>query len=390
MTDVDTGTVFCGSLSARTAAWLAWMRLRGRIPDRRAALLDGPPVGVVQRLAESALKLVGIEVSEARFFAGHLRTADGEAVRPAARKAAFRLALDAAADLVSRSATLRCLDGTWPRHVVRLYLARRLWASAERLMLRVMVAEAIARASSQRPAAIVLPKPSELPAASLWGLQSDRRVHFVGRTPVSARTSRAGLMAWWVRQWWRGRKERPSPAAGSLPPSVLVPQEDELSLDRSHRTQPHWLARSGNRPLFRTLVLCATHEAQRDAPAADLASLGIVPLGVTAAAIHGLNALEKPIRVRLQRDVRRSLVSGLLSGRRERAIALAETARLFGVALGLAALCRRENVKAFMTCENYMLAADAMQLVAPALGVRTISYQVLEPGLSERGPAHHR
>ncbi len=26
-----------------------------------------------------------------------------------------------------------------------------------------------------------------------------------------------------------------------------------------------------------------------------------------------------------------------------------------------------------MTCENYMLAADAMQLVAPVLGVRTIA-----------------
>ena len=257
---MNTGTVFCDRLSAKAAAWITWMRLRGRMPDGGVAVLDGPPSGAVERLAQSALRLLGVEVSEAPFFAGHLRTAEGEAVRPAARKAAFRLALDAAADLVSGSAALRGLDDRWPRHVVRLHLARGLWLPAERLMLRVMVAETIARASGRLPAAIVLPRPSELPRESLLKLRSDRRVRFAGRTRVSARTSRAGMVAWWLRQLWRGRQGNSPQSAASRLPALLVLQEDELSLDRSYRTQPHWLAPQKGPPPFRTLVLCATDD----------------------------------------------------------------------------------------------------------------------------------
>ena len=41
----------------------------------------------------------------------------------------------------------------------------------------------------------------------------------------------------------------------------------------------------------------------------------------------------------------------------------------------LAGLCHSQNVKAYMTCENYFLEADAMNLIGPQMGIHTLSYQ---------------
>ena len=55
--------------------------------------------------------------------------------------------------------------------------------------------------------------------------------------------------------------------------------------------------------------------------------------------------------------------------------AAGHVARLTSAADALSRFCVLRGVKAFLTCENYKLDADAMLLVAAPLGLRTLSYQ---------------
>jgi hypothetical protein len=64
--------------------------------------------------------------------------------------------------------------------------------------------------------------------------------------------------------------------------------------------------------------------------------------------------------------------------------AVFEVARLLYTAKGLAAFCEGNHVKAFMTCENYMVEANAMSLIAPPLNITTLSYQYSNAG--QAGP----
>ena len=53
---------------------------------------------------------------------------------------------------------------------------------------------------------------------------------------------------------------------------------------------------------------------------------------------------------------------------------------LFYVANRMTDFCRQASIKAFMTCENYYIEVDAVQLIALDLGIHTLSYQFANTG----------
>jgi hypothetical protein len=69
------------------------------------------------------------------------------------------------------------------------------------------------------------------------------------------------------------------------------------------------------------------------------------------------------------------MLRAMMSGSPSETVALSSIAEVFACAIRMVGLCETHNIQAFMTCENYMLEADAMQLIGPRLGVRTLSYQ---------------
>jgi hypothetical protein len=66
-------------------------------------------------------------------------------------------------------------------------------------------------------------------------------------------------------------------------------------------------------------------------------------------------------------------------------LALFPLVRLLDTAADLAAFCSETGVRAFMTCENYFTAADAVQIISGPMQIRTLSYQY--SNMSRVGPA---
>src|SRR5687768_965752 len=121
-------------------AALALLRLRLRRVRSRVGVLDplrGAP------LARALLAAAGLRVGEARFFAGHLRTPDGEAVYVSARRETTRLAFEAADKLIAESDALAEANRAAGRGTVRVFLARVLWRDIEPDVVRVLAARAL-------------------------------------------------------------------------------------------------------------------------------------------------------------------------------------------------------------------------------------------------------
>jgi hypothetical protein len=358
-------------LTIRAALLIARDRLSGKLPPRACVgLLDGPPMGVPAIAAAYALRRLGLRLEVVSFFAGHLRTATGEAVRPAARKAAFRMAFEAATTLLDGSRVLSDVNARWQRDTVRLYLARRLWPAAERLLLRAMVVQALG-ASGGGPLTLVIPRPVELPPGVVRALVQNVTLQFAGLQRSGWRTGRLAPTLRWARQLLRGRRSQPPEIPADGLPAVLLLQEDDVSLDRSYRTQPHWLS-PGDTPPFRTVIL-RLGPAAIDAPldALERHRIDVVSPDEPVSS----SERDLPICGRLRRDSRRLRRVAIFHPDPAVACAAGEVATLTATAEGLAALAVRRRVRAFLTCENYMLHADAMQLIGAPLGIKTLSYQ---------------
>jgi hypothetical protein len=339
-------------------------------------LIDGPAVTPFARSAAGLLRVLGIRAVEIPFVAAELKASSGESVPLAARRGAFAIALRAAQQIVSSSPLLREVSKRCERGTVPLYLARRLWRPIDRIRVRALVADALEPADT-KGATLVMAWPSELPRDLDVELPTRVALRFVGVRRAGWRAGRCAAVLWLLRERVRAgtrRLPRPGSADTGTLPALLLLQEDDVSLDHSYRAQPHWLRRDSEPPPFRTLVLRTAGPGDVLASRGELAHhriqlLPAIPFS-TARGMH-----RPPIACGLRRDTHRLCRLALIATDEAVAMAALQVLKLTSAAEALACLVVAEGVRAFLTCENYMLHADAMQLIAAPLKLRTMSYQ---------------
>ena len=356
-------------------------RLAGSIKrGAKLGVLDARSGSAGEWLSERLLKLVAIRCEELDFFAGHLRTESGESIRPFSRRIAFDIAFSAATEMIESSSLLSHVNASWRRDTVKLFVARTLWEAAHHRLLRVLSAKALSAkalsATGADEAIVLMHWPDELPRSCRGSIAQGTQLRIVGPAKSDWRSGRAGALFWLVREIFRSlasafaRHEIEHKAAD---PAMLLLMEDDISFDRSFRSQPHWLESSDAAPLFRTFILQTSVPTTVDASVAELehARVEILP----ESALSAMRRHSGETGASLHKHTIR--LSALAMSARNAALrrAAAQAARLTSTAESLAGLCRLKNVKGFLTAENYMRHADAMQLVAEPLGVSTLSFQ---------------
>lgn len=361
-------TVFCDRLSLAVVGQVLRRRLSGEIAaGSRILLLDGPVTGIIERLGAALLRIAGLPVAEATFFSGHLRTPDGQAVGPAAHWYSFTLADDAAQAVFERSPLLREMNARWGRDTVKLRVAKSIWPEALALAHRLFAADRLAL-DETKPSLAILQWPSGIPRDVIPGLPVSIEIVCAGHAS-QWKQGRLGFLLWLGRYGLR----RLTPASDPPPsaqPTLMVLQEDDLSLDRSRRGQPHWMG--DEVPRFRTLVV-RTSAALRSSVSAEEA----VRRNITLVDVAHLSARrpEGAVSGELRQWARRLLSEAFLNDLAPHRAAARECIRLAFAAADLSGLAAARQVTAFMTCESYMLHADAMNLVGPHIGVTTLGYQ---------------
>jgi hypothetical protein len=371
--------IYCDRLTF--ASCVAALRLRRRYGAVGLCLLDAGPSRLTRVLAW-VLARSGLPVEEARFFAGHLRTADGESVYIAARRAATELSFASATQLLERAPRLASLNQRFGRNTIRLYLARRVWHALEAQVLRILVAQRLARPGA--PACMLLAHPASFPPDCLQPPADGMPLHFY-RGPVAPRVGSAlrafvlvALRPIWSRLrggWLRVAGGTAAPASNPAAPGVLLLQEDDISLDHSYRTQPHWLFPDDPRPAFETYILQRRLSTRGTSETARLRQFGVVMVDPAALSGGWRRSRGHGLHWELRAAARRCLMASW--GRQPSAVAggLADTSLLLARAAELVPVCEHLGIRAFAFAESYLTDADAMHLLAPVLDIRTIAYQ---------------
>ena len=209
-----------------------------------------------QRLWQWLLKKNGVYVVEATFFAGHLKTEQGEAVSISARRLSGQIALMAAREIVQSETHLQSLNKEYKRNTIRLFIAKQLHMHIEYWTVRALVAQMLCETGR---ATIWLKKPTLFNVGLLNEVLPGVNLRFyptVGVGPIK-------LVMAWILDVARdirltlgiGQRSRCSGTAKTQKPSVLMLQEDNLRADRALRGQPHWLDVSKPIGMFDTYVV---------------------------------------------------------------------------------------------------------------------------------------
>jgi len=393
--------IFCDRLSLGVC--FQAIRLRGRnLLSREKTIniqvLDQLPDRGWSTFLRVIMQYLGFHVDEAEFIAGHLQTKNGESVYLAAGRTSNDLALQAAERILARSKFLERLNHKWGRNTIFKYIAKSLKMPATQVARHSMVAEALGHVAGYKEVFLIVQRWLVFDPDLVRAITPGIKVYFYRPWSYeSFKWRRASVLPllifaklreikWLLETLIRRRLNVQTPlyASETSQPSLLVLQEDDLSLDRSYRTQPHWLFAEDGKPPFRTIVLQTGSVDRLSFDNEDFKKQGIIFVSKREQYLLSWRCRpSSPVRQCIRKDLWKCILTSVFGSS-------VEVGSLFWIAWLLyntnilAVLCERSHVKAFMTCENYMEQADAMQLIAPYFNITTLSYQY--SNMSKVGP----
>lgn len=340
---------------------------------------------------QKGMRLFGISLHEAKYFAGDLRTRNGESMWHAAQIVLFNIAHKAAKKTIYNSKVLFDLNEQWGRNTLLLYLSKSYYRIAgyggHHTIYKILIADALSRDAGGEKHHLILGLPKGFTHDLIKDIGVDLNLSTYSIKELSIRKSRLSVLLLisfvslnrLLKQITR--IFQPQPETGDVTkPALLLLQEDDLSMDRSFRGQPHWLFQEDKLPQFRTLIYGTGMQRFMDYDFKLLSEYSIYSFPKeTFYCYSGKHPVHRKIYSSLC-----SILYLSVFGSRAYVDIVFQLAVLFMKASLLAEFCVRQNIKAFMTCENYHHDADAMSLIGSELDIQTISYQY--SNISEVGP----
>lgn len=348
---------------------------------RRVAVLEalkpGPNIG------RWILARKGISLTEVSFFAGHLRTHDGEAVRRASKKMSGQIALASAKEIVESDPALNGLNIKYGRNTIRLFIAKQLQMHIEHWTVRALVAQALC---ADECGEIWLKKPMRFDERFLQeGFPNDKL-----RFYSSQAFGFLGLLFVWMLDLARDFKlTRPTPSndnsigrSDRKSLAVLTLQEDHIRADRSLRCQPHWIDSNNKLASVDTYII--------ELLDTDLIDIGdksrLMQMGVHLLPASALGSAERMMRrdrnvLDIRCDRYGAYWAAVWAIGYSSKYFLLRVASLLRQAELMGSIALRLNVKVFLIKETHYSLSEAMQLVAPKIGVTTIAYQYSNMGI---------
>ena len=343
------------------------------------------------------VQILGFTVKELPFFAGHLKVSSGLSVYMAARWQTFAECHSVARWIISQSPLLSELNNKWLRNNVRLFIAQQIWLPLENIVKRILIVQAISRQHGTKPYLILgLPLAIDRssfrnPAPEVYISSYLDYLEFPTRQLINYVQSLCQRILKYVLAIFTPNNNRDRTSQNDLLSKehsinvypedrvgLLVLQEDEVSLDRSHRTQPHWYFPDEEISLpFDIHVF--TH------------SLGQQPdsISIDKLRSHGIHFIEDVSGFRKYRwfmdkhPITKQLRGDLLACFRRiftclsvnEVIALINSIKLLHRAGLLVKLCTKHRISTFLCSESYRISARAMSLIAPELDIQTVAFQ---------------
>jgi hypothetical protein len=337
------------------------------------------------RIYRLLLKIRGVEVVDADFFTGHLKTQDGESIYFKARRIAGIAALVASQRIVASDAMLDHLNSNYGSNTIRLFIAKQLARHIEYWTSRAFVAFAISKETNP---VVWLKKPVRFPEESLLELIPEVRlkfysVHFQHELDFF-KTLFLDLLRF-CKQVVFGYLDRRS-LPKKMKSGVLMLQEETIRSQNVLRNQLSWLDLEGEQNEFETYVLKSPSLLETESRIESaLGEKGVTLLPFTALGIAWHSIKKDKVLVELRRERVRAYLATLKASTPATRFFLAKVGFILWQSELMGAISKALSIRVFVTKEPYSVYADAIQLCAERIGIQTIAIQYSNMGFVSPG-----
>lgn len=324
------------------------------------------------------MRLYSIKVNETIFVAGDLFTNNGLNVWQEAKNISVDIDYKTSKRVITESKALSRLSEHWEKNKILLCIYKYFWLNhhiKHRTVKKILVADALSREYESNVNHLILSLPTCYNIDDFKHIDKKIKISFYPSREWSIKSTRLSVLLLIFYSYIKyilcimlNSFKAESILGRKNDPAILLLQEEDISLDRSYRSQPHWLFMEDNLPKYRTIIVDNNNGSMK---CNKMHKYNIY--FVTYDKLHSYtfnHPLHKKISYSIKMLLRESLIYSDVPGH-----LLFELVQYFLLARLLTDFCVYENIKAFMTCENYLREANVMNLIGSELDVHTISYQ---------------
>ena len=338
---------------------------------------------VFQKLLIKILDFCGYKVTEELFYLGHMVTSRGNSVWSESLDKLEDTLLSTSRDIINTVPAFNSLNNLWGRDIVKLFIMKRLWTSLEitgtRLVINALIVDC--KVHKHRNAEIIylanIPsfiKTSYIQdivkGASVVGYHSKSKLLLFPMLILYV----IGVFSYVVSRMFLLNLYRMlvprKMTSNDSKPSILLFSEDNLSLDKSYRSQPHWLHSKFNNQKFNTIILSESNHLYDDDERL-LNNKGIFKL-------YNQDLYSLRPDMNIFKSVTKSIFTLLISSIQNAHVFNAvgkNFSHLFLKTLLLSGLSQGFNVKLVMTDGSNMMAADSSSLLARYQNMKNLTFQ---------------
>jgi hypothetical protein len=346
---------------------------------RKIYCLDG--TNRRNKFFQRMLQLCNIDVVEANFFTGHLKTKNGVSVYLAARRIAGLVALAASKRIVESDPMLEHLNGAYGRNTIRLYIAQQLARHIEKWTSRALVAVAISEIENP---IVWLKKPARFPEEALLELLPEVRFQFYSAQLEHfldlGKSGFVDAMRFFKQVVIGYLNQRALPKTDK--PSILMLQEEVIRTQHMLRNQLYWLDMKSEDQVFETYVLKSTNNFLKTEGTIEdeLGRKGVNLLPLTSLG-SAWNLLRRDrVLIELRRDRWKVYMAIFRARTSASRFFLSRVGFLLWQSELMGAISKALGIRVFVMKEPIGFYAAALQLCAERIGVRTIAIQYSNMG----------
>jgi hypothetical protein len=341
--------------------------------------LDG--ISWRNKFFQRMLKFGSIDVVDANFFIGHLKTQNGESVYLAARRIAGLVALAASKQIVESEPMLQDLNGAYGRNTIRLFIAQQLARHIEEWTSRALVAVAISEIENP---IVWLKKPARFSEETLLELMPEVRFQFYSAQLEHlldwGKSGFVDTMRFFKQVVIGYLNQRALPKTDK--PSILMLQEEVIRTQHTLRNQLYWLDMESEEQVFETYVLKSTNKFLKTEGTVEdeLSRKGVNLLPLTSLG-SAWNLLRRDrVLIELRRDRWKAYMAIFRARTSAARFFLSKVGFLLWQSELMGAISKALDIRVFVMKEPIGFYAAALQLCAERIGVRTIAIQYSNMG----------
>ena len=345
------------------------------INSNEILILDKHKLNLKNKLFELIFKLLKIEIKEKKFLLGNSYTKENENIYFKSREIMDKISIEMSYEALNKNKWLKKMNNYWKNNTLLLFLSKFFYGKVEfeeNLISKLFICKQIKEKNISKNINIIISKPDYFDEKYLPAELKYEKINWYKKNKINLKEKKIFIFLYilyfaidafrrdLINFFRKNNKE--------YKPTILLVKEDLISIDRSLRTQPHWLFDGKN---LNNLNITILSEDKFDKNKVKILSLNNITI-VNPKKIRSLKIVNNAQKIAL------IFFKSLLTNKNNN----------FNFVLSKLLLdfyfytnfCKKINAKAFMTCENYLPVSCVMSMMSSKRLIKNFSFQYSNMG----------